>query len=307
MRAWDCFMQRISFALALFLTSILFADQGFFSPKNYRVPSAVEQAGNSVVQVSVTRWDGHAWRSQGMGSAFVVENSQTLWTAAHVVELQSQSLGSGSSLNLELFDSFGQKIFDTANAGDSATLELIGDRQTPSTLPGDGYFESDFAKIQLSRPLGLRPIVVNSQKPNPAQNVYSIGFPGIGGIVDATKNTLRDGIQRSRSTMGQVMDPLQIVSNESERSPTSSNSSASGVMTQMSERLTERLTYLDMDGYFGQSGSPIFNEEGEAIGILVGRASRQEEGQDKTRIIAPHFSAILSPPPAPSLLPTSAN
>ncbi len=55
---------------------------------------------------------------------------------------------------------------------------------------------------------------------------------------------------------------------------------------------------IEMDGYPGQSGSPFFNEEGQAVGILCGVARKPASAEDTSKVhaVGPSFEKILAPP-----------
>lgn len=257
------------------------ADSGFYSTRSYRVPSAVEQASNSIVKILLI--DPQSKRPLGWGTGFVAENSNTLWTAAHVL---NGPLHSGMNLSIELYDVVGKKIFDTATS-DTATLSLVG---------VEGYNdqsanEKDYAKIALNRPLPMRPVDLNSRLPSLGEDLFVVGFPAIDSIKEATASTYTQSIMQSRVTMGKSIKASQ--ANEqlvATRSPAQ--------VEKIDKALSEKMLFIDSDGYFGQSGAPIFNDSGEVVGIFTAIFRSRESGPGlhiKTRGLGPSFSGILGP------------
>jgi hypothetical protein len=262
----------------LFIANFAHADPGFFAASAYRIPSAVEQAGNSVVKIILL--DSTTKTALGSGSAFVVEDSKTLWTAAHVVE---HSEIDRANLQIQLENTLGQKIFDTTS-GDRALVIEIGSKDKDS---------QDYAKIILSRPLDLRPIAINTKQPDIGATLYSVGFPVIDSVAPPSTDSILQSIPQSRVTFGQnIAASTANVSVALTRSPAEVDT--------MDKILARKLIFIDADGYFGQSGSPIFNEEGEAVGIFTAIIRSQDSGpgtQIKTQGMGPSFSGILEKSP----------
>lgn len=256
------------------------ADEGFYSTRAYRVPSAVEQSGNSIVKILVI--DPVSKQALGWGSGFVAEDSYTLWTAAHIFD---GPLKVGMTLSLELYDVLGKKLFDTGGA-DTATLTIVGVKDTSQNSPN----ERDFAKIRLSRPLALRPISINSKNPTLGDDLYIVGFPAIDSILEASKTTYAQGIMQSRVTLGKLIKASEV--NEelaTTRTPAQ--------IEKLDKAFSEKLLFIDSDGYFGQSGAPIFNDNGEAVGVFTAIFRNRENapGQPyKTKGLGPSFSGILN-------------
>ncbi len=257
------------------------ADTGFYSTRSYRVPTAVEQASNSIVKILLI--DPQTKKPLGWGTGFVAENSSTLWTAAHVL---NAPLNTGMNLSLELYDVVGKKIFDTSTS-DIATLTLVG---------VEGYNElsaneKDFAKISLNRALPMRPVSINPSLPSLDDDLFVVGFPALDSIQEATSSTYTQGIMQSRVTMGKSIKASQ--ANEqlvATRSPAQ--------IEKLDKALSEKMLFIDSDGYFGQSGAPIFNDTGEVVGIFTAIFRSRENGPGvhiKTRGLGPSFSGILGP------------
>lgn len=260
---------------------LLFGDSGFYSARSYRVPSAVEQAGNSVVKLIML--DSESKQPQLSGSAFVVEDSKTLWTAAHVILNPRQA---GQNIELYILDSVGQKIFDTRN-GDSAILSLIGPENNGNSAPSS----HDYAKIVLSRPLNLKPLSLNTSIPPLGEYLYSVGYPAIDSIDEVNSQTITLGVPQSRVTMGKA-----IASETADTSIVSSRLPALFIEA-VKKELSNKLIYMDSDGYFGQSGSPILNDSGEVVGIFTNIIRTRGEGagvQIETKGFGPSFHGILS-------------
>ncbi len=245
-----------SLFLLLALPLLLNAESGFYSTKAYRVPSAIEQAGYSVVKILIIDSARQSFLSSGSG--FVVDDGKTIWTAAHVVA------GAGIDINnlqIQLQDNLGRTVFDTTR-GDSVSVTLLGSSRDFSNQ------SRDFAKLILSRPLALRPIPINSSSPSVGQDLYSVGFPAISSLTQVTEISVLEGVPQSRVTMGKAI-----------------HSAGSTIL-------------MDSDGYFGQSGSPILNESGEAVGIFTSiftlNGSRPNERNTRGGM-GPSFSGILAP------------
>jgi len=257
------------------------ADSGFYSTRSYRVPSSVEQASNSIVKILLT--DPQTKRPLGWGTGFVAENSNTLWTAAHVL---NGPLHSGMNLSVELYDVVGKKVFDTASS-DTATLSYVG----IEGFNEQSANEKDFARITLNRPLPMRPVTVNSKLPSLGDDLFVVGFPAIDSVQEANSSTYTQSIMQSRVTMGKNIKASQ--ANEqlvASRSPAQ--------VEKIDQALSEKMLFIDSDGYFGQSGAPIFNDSGEVVGIFTAIFRSQESGPGlhiRTRGLGPSFSGILSP------------
>lgn len=251
------------FFLFVFLAN---SENGFYSSRNYRVPSAVEFAGNSVLKVRMKSCSDSTPIS--LGSAFVVESSSTLWTAKHVIQ-QKENLKEGDSLCFELYSNVGTKLFDTDLSSDKATIEVLGTQEKIES--GDlTPFNKDFSKIKLSRPLDIKPIELSSAKISKGQNIYSIGYPELPDLKAPDSTSQMLSIMQSRATIGEALSP--------------SKSSPDTLL-------------IEMDGYPGQSGSPFFNEEGQAIGILCGIARKPASVEETTKVhaVGPSFEKILAP------------
>ena len=236
------------------------SEQGFFSSRNFQIPTAVDQAGNSVVQLYFKAKNSAGDTVYvGSGSAFVVEDSWSLYTAAHVVALQEGPPTVGSFLTLEIFNNLGEKVFDTTSGSESAYVSRIGN---PTQL------KQDFAKIALTRPLNLRAIKINYDLLVAGQKIYSIGFPVLADIPKSSPQSIRDSVLRSRATMGKII---------------SRDSAASGLVS------------ATMEAAPGQSGSPLLDDEGEAVGILDAVASQTKQSETLSVATGPTFSGLVLP------------
>lgn len=267
-------------AFGLLLSMNAFGESGFYSTRAYRIPSAVEEAGNSIVKILVI--DNQTKKALGWGSGFVVEDSRTIWTAAHVF---SGNLQTGMTLSLELYDVVGKKIFDTVTSSDQATVAFVGEESFNESSDND----KDFAKLSLNRALGLRPISLNSGVPALGEDLYVVGFPAIDSIQEASRSTHTQGIMQSRVTMGK-----HIKASEANEELATTRSPAQ--VEKIDKVLAEKMLFIDGDGYFGQSGAPILNERGEAVGIFTAIFRSRGSGPGihiNTKGLGPSFAGIF--------------
>jgi hypothetical protein len=304
-----------------FFSALLNAEEGMFRAKDTRVPGVIEIAGESVLQIVLmgnhpqeipqSAYNSYLYANPGenfvtylaiqrvkkckedykvicelpyvsYGSAFVTDDGRSLWTARHVVEAQLSG-----KLAFELYNSDGEKVFDTSDSKDMATLSVVGreelvQKRHANVLLDDGLlkFTSDYAKINLNHALAIRSLRISNKKPKENEKVYTVGYANIA----LRAPTAQSGVKtRSRVAIGTVKSSVGRVANEKPQEKQ---------RRLASEQLTsQHLIIMDLDGIHGQSGSPVINESGEVVGIYIaGNAGMR--GDFGPVGIAPHFEGI---------------
>lgn len=310
--------------LALFFTSMSFAEEGLFKIKDTKVPGAIEIASESVLQMvllgepaqqipaanyqaylnanaaenfvlSLTiqkirkcKDEGRALcevKFKSYGSAFVTDDGRTLWTAKHVVEPQL-----GGKLQFQLYNGDGEMLFDSTDSKDQVSIvfagngNLIQKRHEREFIIDEGMkqLSSDYVKLRLNRNLAVRPLRISNRRPETNQRVFAAGYANVSSY--RTMATLGGNTKtRSRVAIGIVRPYTDAAPNE--------NPAQKQSRLAMDRFTSDHLIIMDMDGLPGQSGSPVFNESGEVVGIFVAGNSTIS-GRGALRGLAPHFDGI---------------
>lgn len=254
-----------------FFCFFLYAEQGFYSSRNYRIPSSVEQSANSIIKIVI--YDESRKIPLGHGTGFVAGDHSTVWTAAHVL---GDTVQRGQSLSVKFFDNVGRELFSSVGSGTStAIVKVLAEEIHTNGM----MFEKDFAQISINSKLPQRPLVINNSPLNSGSEVYVAGFPAVENVPSASEGSLRDGLMQSRISYGKVIDASRV------------DRSLSSIAD------ISKLIVIDGDGYFGQSGSPILNDSGEVIGIFTAMKQQVEGGpgvQIRRTGIGPSFWGIFS-------------
>ncbi|MEZ4813943.1 MAG: trypsin-like peptidase domain-containing protein [Bdellovibrionota bacterium] len=316
-----------SYPFLLFLFScfnLLNAEEGLFKVKDTRVPGAIEIAGESVLQmvlvgepaqkIAAASYDTYLRSNPGenfilfltiekvkrckerglsfceinfqsYGSAFLTDDGKILWTAKHVIQPQL-----GSKLSFELYNSDGEKLFDSTDSKDQVELLLAGNgdiiqkRHANEFVIDDNLKQltSDYAKLKLNRNLAIRALRIASQKPQINQRVFTVGYANVTGYRAPTSN---GGVKtRSRVAIGMVTPYSEARPNETPQQKQNRDA--------LDSFASQHLIIMDLDGLPGQSGSPVLNESGEVVGIFIAGNSTIS-GRGALKGIAPHFEGIL--------------
>lgn len=302
-----------------------YAEEGLFKIKDTKVPGSIEIASESVLQMVLTgepaqRIPAASYnayiasnpgenfvlhltiqkikqcrdrsqpfcdiRYKSYGSAFLTDDGRTLWTAKHVIEPQL-----GGKLSFELYNGDGELLFDSTDSKDQVTLVYTGDgniiqkRHEREFIIDDGMkqLSSDYAKLRLNRNLAIRALRISTKRPLPNERVFAAGYANVSGY--RAMATVGGGVKtRSRVAIGFVRNYVEENSGE--------NPAQKQNRIMFNNFTSQHLIVMDLDGLPGQSGSPVFNESGEVVGIFVAGNSTIS-GRGALRGLAPHFEGIF--------------
>lgn len=117
---------------------------------------------------------------KGAGTAFLAGDSVSLWTAAHIVrsEGEGETYEEDVSRNVEfiLFDPLRNVVFDTRRPADKARMFLPKRKSLPRTKHLS-LLADDFVRIELSHPIGVKPLELSMRAACPGEPVFNVGYP----------------------------------------------------------------------------------------------------------------------------------
>ena len=189
----------------------------------------------------------------GGGTAFVMGDSATLWTNAHVVQ-NDPDLSQGDQVSCVLLDRERRIRFDSRLGRAQALLAQLGRSSDAGTTSHEGLegVAQDLACIRIDRGLGAPALPIAA--PTVGLEVFSLGYPkgDTGREVGFTRmNQLRYG--RGRVLAGPPVSVLINGATVSKDDPDASRV----------------LVWTSADGDHGQSGGPLIDSAGRVVGIIV--------------------------------------
>lgn len=194
-----------------------------------------------------------------LGTVFLIENSQTAIGAFHV--FRDFLSGETKKIDLVVQDYEGKIVFG-ATEKDLAFLGYAHDdafKNKNKTSP-----ILDFIQLRFSRSLGpYQPLSINfNYLFSPGDSVFHIGFPGA--TYDRQQGFGKpdsDGVSQY-ITRGPVVEIGTYLERTGKDPKT--------IDLQVMSLLDQANLYSGSDSYFGMSGGPTLNKNGEVIGLLIG-------------------------------------
>jgi hypothetical protein len=222
--------------------------------------------------------------TQASGTTFLATDSQTLWTARHVLETFFKAEDNHyfeTPLLFQLYDAGGNLIFDTMNEDESAKVSAIGDSKVfhhslnapPETDDPSEDF-SDFARIRLSRELSQKPLNIRPRNPRLHEKVFVLGYPvATQGRTENFNSPDSDGVGL-RVSIGRVIKATRGLVEMDEESSKRARKKAN-------RAYRAAMIAGDFDGVPGQSGGPVVDVDGNVLGIFTIHSSVGEQQPDQ--------------------------
>lgn len=247
-----------------------------------------------------------------IGSGFLAESGDTLWTARHVLENlfgidPEKKLGPSERYKLAreihpqllVYDQNRKLIFNSTKEGtDSATItglgdfELYAETSKSSAFSDESFFKPafDFARLHLSRKISKDFLKLEKTLPTFRESVYVFGYPVATENRSAKfKTPDADGFGL-RASIGKRFLATQ--------GNYSSRDGSSAALRRIDDLVASMLLIHDADAVPGQSGGPIVNSKGNVVAIFTNHASTDSDSSPEDDYSArggegPHIPWLL--------------
>lgn len=182
------------------------------------------------------------------GTAFLMGNGKTLWTAAHILD---GAFAAKDIAPVFIIDKDGQPFFDP----------YTQPAQITRPHPTSSEAHVDYARLDLRREIGT-PLALSPRTPQPGESIYAIGFPA---CTDCEPNQ-KAYDRRGRTTGPNATGKDQRISRGRPYRPT-----------------RPPLINTSVDVMPGNSGGPGLNQDGQVFGVAI-MAGTMTYRQNKYRL-----------------------
>lgn len=216
----------------------------------------------------------------GIGSAFLFGDQQTIVTAAHVFD---EPLRISTEMRIILVNKEAKIVFDSVDADSSYTIQKNGqnfkslerEKSLLTDISYDDPFLHDFLVLKLSKKLNDRPLQEAPQQEGKNKMVYFLGYPGKSYNRQTHYGGPDSNGQGLKVSFGPSLSFEDYLKSESPMSKYAlkqikkqiNDSSKLSLHIQMLNQLVLVSTFSDIN--YGMSGGPIVNEKGEVLAISI--------------------------------------